>query len=167
MGPQFCCRCPPPRPALVPSQPLSAPPQARPFLSFKTTALLKGHSTQLPLPMAGTPRAEHGLRGLSWACPRLHLTPSAPGPHTIVSAHPTLGLESSIYLLSWLYHKLLLRGRDHLLPICVTHARWSRRPAHRAGVLTEGPGLGTTRVAPETTSNMGGMKRLYLRVFKK
>lgn len=109
----------------------------------------------LPL-MVGTPGAEHIPRGLSWACALLHPSPSAPGPHALHSAGPTLGLESSIYQLSWLHHELLLQGRDPLLPICVTHPRWSRRPAYRADVLTEGPEPGTTQVPAEITSNRGG-----------
>lgn len=101
--------------------------------------------------MVGTPRAEHRPCGLSWVCLLLHSTPSAPGPHVLISARPTMGLESSIYQLSWLYHELLLQGTDYLLPICVTHPRQSRRPAFRVDVLTEGPGLGATQVAPEIT----------------
>lgn len=153
--PKFCCRYPPLRPALVPSQPLSAPPQMKHFPSFKTLALLwrPAQRLQHPAPPAHGGNSQSRAQTL-WAF--LGMPTSA--LHTLSSrlscayfSSSPLGLESSIYQLSWLYHELLLQGTDCLLPTCVTHQRQSRRLAYRVDVLTEGPGLGTIQVAPEIT----------------
>ena len=156
-GPKFCCRCPPACPALGPSQPLSAPPQT-PFL-FQDPSPPSGPSSspQHPAPPAngGNSQGETYLTSFP-GCAHFCTPHPSSRPHALISAGPTLGLGSSIYQLSWLHHELLLQGRDHLLPTCVTHPRQSRSPAHRADILTEGPGPGATKVAAEITSNGGG-----------
>lgn len=152
--PKLCCRYPPLRPALVPSQPSSALPQTKPFPSFKTPAFLWRPAQRLrhPDPPAHGGNSQSRAQTL-WAF--LGMPTSA--LHTLSSRLscsfqlvPT-GSRILHYQLSWLYHELLLQGTDYLLPTCVTHPRRSRRPAYRVDVLTEGPGLGTIQVAPEIT----------------
>lgn len=94
-----CVTAPPAlHPALISSRPLSVPLHTRPFLNpfhllrpqptFRTQ--LQCHSTQIPSPMVRTHRSGHTPHLLSWACSLQHPTPSAPGPHTLLLAGPTL-----------------------------------------------------------------------------